>query len=60
MITQDNFREKVLGYRLQNKMTQEKFSEKSGISRITIGKIESGKIKKLNSMTLFKLQKYIG
>lgn len=59
MVTQENFKNEVLEYRLKNKMTQEKFAERTGISRVTIIGIESGKIKKLNSMTLFKLQKHI-
>ena len=59
VITQDNFRTEVLEYRIRNKITQEKFAEKAGIHRLTVVGIESGKIEKLNSMTLYKINKYI-
>ncbi|MCK4830297.1 helix-turn-helix transcriptional regulator [bacterium] len=39
-------------------MTQEKFAEKTGLSRLAIVNIESGSVLKLNSMTIYKLNKY--
>ena len=58
MVTQDNFKEMVLEFRRKNQMTQEKLAERSGVSRLTIIKIENGKLEKLNAMTLYKLDRY--
>ncbi len=59
MITIENVRKELLKFRVKHKFTQEKLAEKSGISRVTISSIESGKINKPDSMTIFKLDEFI-
>jgi DNA-binding XRE family transcriptional regulator len=60
MVTRETVKDKILEFRAKNKMTQEKFAEKADISRLSVIKIESGKTKKLNSLTLWKINNYIG
>lgn len=57
-LTFDNAQEKLLEFRLVNKITQEKLHDKTGVSRPTLTGIENGTLKP-QSMTLFKLNKYI-
>ena len=49
---------RIFEYRSTHKMTQERFSDMSGVSRITINRIESGKIK-LQAETYGKIMKIL-
>lgn len=59
MLTNENVGRELLRFRDKYKFTQEKLALKSGISRVTISGIESGKIKKPDSMTFFKLEEFL-
>lgn len=58
MITRDNATTSLLKFRSDHKLTQEKLSEKTGVSVQTISEIESGKVKP-QSMTVFKLNSFM-
>lgn len=54
-----------MGYRIKEirekkGMTQEELAEKSGVSRVTISGLESGKEKNASSKTLLKLASALG
>ncbi len=57
-ITQTNAEKELLNFRLKHGVTQEKLSDKTGISRATIVNIESGN-RKPGVMTIFKLNEYL-
>ena len=59
MVTRENVKDKVLEFRAKNKITQEKFAEKACISRLSVIKIESGRIKRVNALTLWKINNYL-
>ena len=57
-LTKENASKMLLEFRLKHKITHEKLQEKTGVSRPTLTGIENG-TKTVQSMTLFKLNKYI-
>lgn len=57
-ITRENASTELFTFRAKFNITQEKLSEKTGISRATIVAIERGK-KEPRANTLFKINEYI-
>ena len=60
MLTKENISKELFNFRCKYGKTQEQTSIGSGVSRITVNKIETGKIKQENirADTFFKLNEY--
>lgn len=57
-ITKENAEKELYDFRVRFGITQDKLSEKTGITRQTISAIEKGK-KKPQAVTIFKINEYI-
>lgn len=57
-LNKENASSTLLEFRDKHKITQEKISEKTGISRPTISGIETGRLTP-QTMTIYKLNKFI-
>lgn len=61
MITKENVKDELFNVRVALDLTQEELSKKCGVSRITLNRLENGRIDKDNirANTLFKINKFL-
>ena len=52
-------KEKIYRFRSDHDMTQERFAEVAGVTRVAVNRIELGKIKKVHARTFKKIMNVI-
>jgi len=57
-ITRDNAKTELYNFRMKNNITQEKLSDKTGVSRPTIVSIEKGRIQP-RANTLYRINEFV-